>query len=241
MRRSLPIFFFIAFISGCGGNDNNPTGGNGDQDMAVSTMDCDVLKQDCGSGQKCVPKVKGADWVVVGATCIADGTVAEGQPCQHDERNTTLINDNCVKGTMCDDVGANATLLCKKFCDKTTACGTDAACATVYTDKWGVCEKGCKPFGTDCPSGNDCSLSFDTLSATADSGVFVCKPTGSVGAYQFCTEDGDCGPNLGCNTDLGKCVPVCDNAHPCPQPGADAGTFSCQPFMNTANGAGVCG
>src|SRR5262245_23197950 len=121
MRQSIPLIF-IAFIGACSDNNGN-TGGNGSgQDMAASVAACDVVKQDCPSGQKCVPKVKGADLVVIGSACVPNGTVAEGQPCVPKEADPSLLNSDCVAGTQCDDTGANAASVCRKYCGAGAAC-----------------------------------------------------------------------------------------------------------------------
>jgi len=241
MRKSIPLLF-IAFMCACSDSNNNSnTGGNG-SDMAASMPTCDIVKQDCPSGQKCVPKVKGADQTVVGSTCVTNGTIAEGQPCATNDSNSSLLNDNCVAGTMCDDTGPNVQTVCRKFCNKTTACSTAGQqCAAAYTDSWGLCLTSCTPFGNDCPQGNDCSPAFDAISTTPDSGVFTCKLTGSGTAYSHCESNPDCGANLGCDFDHGWCVPVCDNTHACAQPPNDGGTVSCLSYANLPTGAGICG
>jgi hypothetical protein len=240
MRRSIP-FFVLVLVSGCGNStNNNNTGGNGTADMsATGSGACSVVKQDCASGQKCVPKVQGADKTVVGTTCVPNGTVAEDQPCTMSS-TSGVLNDNCLAGTICDNSGGDSSLHCRKSCDATTSCSNASAkCAAVYTGAWGLCIPSCAPFGSDCPAGNDCSTTFDAVSATANSGVFACKTTGTGKLFGSCSTDTDCGANLAC---IGpQCVPVCDNAHQCTQPPGDGGMLSCQSYANLANGAGVCG
>lgn len=250
MRRSIPLFL-LAFFSACGSNNNN-NNGNGTQDMSVAgggggdmsgstgMFLCNVVKQDCPSGQKCVPKVQGANQMVVGSGCVPNGTVAESQACMITSKNSALLADNCVAGTVCDNSGGDSTLHCRKFCDTMTACsGAGLKCAAVYTTSWGLCVPSCTPFGTDCPSGNDCSTTFDAVSTTANSGVFVCKTTGTGKLFDMCGSDTDCGANLAC---VGpRCSPVCDSTHACAQPMDDGGTISCQSYANLPNGAGVCG
>jgi hypothetical protein len=258
MRWSILSLLVLALASGCGGDSgNNGNGGSGGtgggggsggsgggggngggSDMGVGGS-CSVLKQDCTGGQKCIPLIQGANATVVGTTCVPNGTVAEGMACVQVSNNTQL-NDNCVAGTVCDNTGNDSTLHCRKYCDATTKCGTGSACAAVYTSNWGLCVPSCTPFGTDCPTGNDCSTTFDAVSATTNSGVFVCKTTGMGKAGAMCMGDTDCGPSLQCVGPV--CTPICDSAHQCPMTmTADGGTLSCQSYVNTPNMAGVCG
>jgi hypothetical protein len=235
MRRSIPLLVLV-FVSGCGGSNDTTS----PQDMSGLTgaQTCSVVKQDCPSGQKCVPKVQGAGLTVVGSTCVANGTVAEGQPCVM-VPSSGLLNDNCLAGSVCDNTGGDSSLHCRKSCTATVACSSaDLKCAAVYTGDWGLCVPSCTPFGSDCPMGNDCSTTFDAVSQTANSGVFVCKTTGMGALGASCMGDTDCGANLAC---VGpRCAPICDTAHQCAQGPGDAGAASCQSYTNT-NGAGVCG
>jgi hypothetical protein len=242
MRRSIPLFVLV-LVSGCGNSANNNTGGNGTADMSGTSGGggaCSVVKQDCGSGQKCVPKVQGAAQMVVGTVCVPNGTIAADQPCMMASMSGGVLNDNCVAGTICDNSGGDSSLHCRKSCDATNTCsGSSTGCAAVYTGAWGLCIPSCTPFGNDCPSGNDCSTTFDAVSTTANAGVFACKMTGPGKLFASCSSDTDCGANLAC---IGpQCVPVCDNSHQCSQPPGDGGMLSCQSYMNLANGAGVCG
>jgi hypothetical protein len=241
MLRSIPLFL-LAFVSACGGNNDTGGNGNGTPDMSASggmPGMCSVVSQDCASGQKCVPKVQGVNQTVVGSGCVSTGTVAEGQPCTQNPQGG-LLNDNCVAGTVCDNTGGDSSLHCRKFCNATTACSsTSLKCAAVYTSVWGLCVPSCTPLGTDCPSGNDCSTTFDAVSSTANSGVFTCKMTGAGQVNASCSADSDCAANLAC---VGpKCLPVCDNAHQCPGSSGDAGMLSCGSYANFPTGAGVCG
>jgi hypothetical protein len=248
MRPSIYLLPF-AFLCACSSNDNGGGGSDmaapsGGQDLAMSAASCDVLKQDCASGQKCVPKVMGAAQMVVGTQCMPNGSIAEGQPCQMDSSNAAVLNDNCAPGLLCDNTGGASTTICRKYCSPTTMCGTGLACAAVYTNTWGLCVPNCVPFGSgaDCPHGSDCSVTFDAVLATSGGGVFVCKVTGTAAAFASCTMDSDCGANLGCDTTANWCVPICDNTHMCAQPpGADAGMLSCQSYTNYTSGAGPCG
>jgi hypothetical protein len=184
--------------------------------------------------------VQGANQTVVGSACVSNGTVAAGQACVITSKNNALLSDNCIAGTVCDNSGGDSSLHCRKFCDTMTACAdTTLKCAAVFTSNWGLCTPSCTPFGTDCPSGNDCSTTFDAVSMTANSGVFVCKMTGTAKLFESCMADTDCAANLAC---VGpRCVPICDTTHQCPQPTDDGGMLSCQSYANLANGAGTCG
>jgi hypothetical protein len=204
---------------------------------------CDVAAQTgCMSGQKCVPTLGGGGGGGGGkGTCVANGTVAEGQPCTSMFGKT--VNDNCVAGTMCDNDGPGSTYVCRKVCTDDSGCTSGARCGIVLTRKWGLCLPTCTPFGSDCPAGNDCSSTFDDITATQTNevGFFVCKLTGAAAEWAKCQKDSDCGAGLWCDARGNGCTPNCDATHACPAAPTDMGTISCQPLASQPNGAGYCG
>jgi hypothetical protein len=225
--------------SGGGGAGTGGTGG----DMAMIPS-CDVAAQTgCMSGQKCVPSFGGGGGGGGKGTCVANGTVAEGQPCMPATGSGKTINDNCVAGTICDNDGPGSTNVCRKVCTADMQCASGARCGVLITRKWGLCLPSCTPFGSDCPAGNDCSSSFDDISATqmSEVGFFVCKLTGATALWGTCKQDSDCAAGMFCDAQGNGCTPNCDATHACPQPPTDMGMLSCQPLVSQPNGAGYCG
>jgi hypothetical protein len=223
--------------TGTGGNGTPDGGATASTDMAMS---CDVAAQTgCPTGQKCIPSG------FKGGTCVANGTITEGQPCTTD---MTTQNDNCQGGLICDNTGGGASL-CRKICTADSTCTTAGQLCERYTSKFGACVPSCAPFGTDCAAGSDCGTAVDDISTskTAATGFFVCKVTGTGAILSTCTADSDCAAGLECDpgTDPNSywCQPNCDATHACPAaPTTDAGTgtIACQVFTNLPNSEGYC-
>jgi hypothetical protein len=221
-----------------GGGPMGGTGGNG-VDMSAAMAPCDVASQTgCPSGDKCIPAFgKGSG----SSTCVAAGSVAEGQPCTPSTSNTTL-NDNCAGGLICDDDGPGSVNVCRKICTADSGCSGSARCGSIlYNVSYGICLPTCTAFGASCGAGNDCSSPFDDVSATntTETGFFVCKKTGAGKEWAQCQQDSDCGANLACDPQAG-CYPICDSSHACGDAPGDGGMMTCQPLVSQANGAGYC-
>jgi hypothetical protein len=261
------LSFLLVLSVGCGGSNKGGTGGNGSgggggsssgADMSVggagggggSSSDggagpdmkmpaCSVPNQTgCPTGDKCVPG-KG------GGTCVANGSVAEGQSCTVD---MTTNQDNCLAGFICDDT-VGGTPLCRKVCTADSTCTTTGQSCAGFTSKYGVCLPTCTPGGTDCATGTDCSTAVDDISTTqtTENGFFVCKLTGTGAEFTACQQDTDCAAGLECDSTgqqgIYWCLPNCNTATACPTaPGTDMGavTLACNAFANQANGAGYC-
>jgi hypothetical protein len=175
-------------------------------------------------------------------TCVPNGTIASGQPCVVSDA-TGL--DDCLKGMLCDNDGANAANICRKYCTKSSDCtGANEKCLAAYNPTWGICLPTCTPYGSDCPSGNSCASAFNDFPSSGNTGFFVCHQSGTATVYASCSADTDCGDNLLCDQTYNWCTPICDSTHTCPQaPAVDGGAanITCQPFTNLSSGQGVCG
>jgi hypothetical protein len=242
--------FFTLLAAGCSGGGRASAGAgltsaDATSDAGAAALPCDLNKQDCVQGQKCVPAVV-AGAVPGTGVCASDGTVAVGGACVLNTANMDAWEDNCVAGTLCDNDGPNNAYVCRKICSDDTAC-TNAGdkCADLFTTAWGFCLPSCTPFGNDCPAGNNCAVAFNDVSVTAtnNTGFFVCKTPGPGTAFAPCTGlDTDCGPDLVCDGVRHWCTPICDSTHACPDaPPTDGGAgISCNPFTNLTNSQGVC-
>src|SRR5258706_8746560 len=120
--------FILALAAvGCGDNSETPI-----KDMAVaikrdlSALDtsCQLPMQTCGMGKKCVAMFDGMNWA---GTCVADGTVAAGQPCMTQQSPDTLL-DNCQGGFVCDNIFGSQANTCRKICGKDSDCGANEKC-----------------------------------------------------------------------------------------------------------------
>jgi hypothetical protein len=206
--------------------------------------ECDLVRQTgCKAGDKCVPATPDANSSMLFGACVANGSVPEGSQCVS-MLTEPITNDNCVAGTVCENA-LSPTSHCRRLCAVDSTCPGGQACASIYglNAPFGECLPTCTPFGTDCPSGSDCSLDFlDFGAPLGTSQFFVCKPTGSGALLSRCMHETDCSADLFCDSlsiEGGRCVPHCDGAHPCPVPPAQSGVtaLSCQQIIS---GIGRC-
>ena len=96
----------------------------------------------------------------------------------------------------------------------------------------------------------DCGETVDSAeqaSQNTETGFFLCKKTGTGGAYATCMGDGDCGVNLWCgvvdqNSGAAECLPNCSDTVPCTTPPSDAGVAgaTCHPLESQPDNAGYC-
>ena len=142
--KSLFPLMLVATV-GCSGNDNKgqdmavmdaavPDQSGSAGDLKGSGGSCNILAQTgCNAGERCVAVMGGTmmNPMLVGS-CAPDGTVAEGAACTIDNTGA----DDCKGATYCDNTGANANYLCRKFCAGDTGCTTAGQkCANFFNDK----------------------------------------------------------------------------------------------------------
>jgi hypothetical protein len=185
----------------------------------VGVTGCDLLAQDCPSGQKCtVVNMNGMSTI----SCEPAGTIAEGMACM---RSNGV--DNCAAGLICTRTGS-AALTCRKLCDSTTACSSGQQCGLVLRTitNVGACVPECTPFGSDCGALNCSGLVHDIGS---NNFFFTCRNPGSTAAFVDCNLSNTCVADTTCDPKTMFCTPLCDNAHSCPVDPIDGGgPLSCQ-------------
>jgi hypothetical protein len=190
-------------------------------------MACDITRQDCPTGQKCV--VLGA--VMATISCVMAGTVTDGMPCTRD----MMGGDNCAAGLSCQRG------FCRKYCGSDGDCDSGQQCASMRsTTVIGACNLSCTPFSNDCGTLN-CSGLLPGFGTSNE--FFTCRMPGTNGNFEDCTTGGAaCGADAICNVTDGLCEPFCDDTHLCPALSADGGVaVSCHALMTTIAGhPGVC-
>jgi hypothetical protein len=228
------------FLVACSSNNVNNTDNS---DMAVpggdlsttpdqGAMACDVIKQDCPTGQKCA--LTGGGGMAPTPTCVMAGTVTDGQPCM---RGMMGAPDNCAAGLVCSRSGA-----CRKYCAADTDCDSGQKCAAGRVSTTiGTCSPACTPFGTDCGTQN-CSGVSTSLSGST---FFTCRTPGTTPNFGDCgagAGGASCGANAVCDPNAGWCAPICDSTHTCPANPADGGgALSCMSLMTSISGdPGIC-
>jgi hypothetical protein len=92
---------------------------------------CDVVLQNCPSGQRCT-YVRTADRTE--RACVAEGTAGEGNPCQLSGPAEGQGVDSCKKGLFCTDVpleDGGTSFQCTRLCHDTAQCGASLQCNEV--------------------------------------------------------------------------------------------------------------
>jgi hypothetical protein len=194
-----------------------PPGGGG----GVS-FECDLERQDCPEGEKCMPWANdGGLWWNATRCSPLDPTPADpGEPCQVEGSFVSGIDD-CALGSMCqsDDLDpSDGVGTCVALCSGACA-DPDQACLQLFA---GIpqCTAACDPLDpASCESGRVCApiSSYDAASG------FLCLPIAAVPAAESapCTFAHECAPGLYCayagdvpecinNMADGCCVPLCD-------------------------------
>lgn len=167
--------------SGCGSGDD---AAGGDAGVAA----CDPLAQSgCAGGEKCSVVLPPGDGD--GTTdCVADGSVAEGEPCQLIERDDGTRIDDCAGPLVC-----GPEKVCTPPCvfRERGSCGGEATCVSVnryFEDVTGadvgLCVPQCDPLepAATCSEGRGCYPFFPT-------GEFLCAtPAGGAAGLLFMDE-----------------------------------------------------
>jgi hypothetical protein len=242
--------FVIAVLAVAGGCSNETVNIPGvdmkasGADMAMGSSDsgasgmCDLIKQDCPMGQKCVAANVGTQQnPMLGTECVplASMVVGLNQTCMR-----AMGMDNCDKGLSCSTVGAPAGMrVCLKVCAAGTDCPSTEKCVAGFGA--GVCVKSCTPFGSDCASGMTCSSFQSDIASTMNNDIIVpvCRTIGTTMLGGTCMRSSECGANAGCLTDTGTCAQICDDTHICRTIDHDAGMPTCTPLAEGSS-LGVC-
>jgi hypothetical protein len=160
---------------------------------------CDpVLQTGCGAGQRCI---------VDPPACVANGTVATGQPCGS-------VSDDCVRGDLCAVSAGMAT--CSKFCATDSDCPGAAVASgstpepanvprctgllqgTVTSTAYPLCTVACNPVKAAGPSG--CLAHQLCVYTVTPSGVDTTDCQGSYAGIEgnACSASNDCDVGLVC-------------------------------------------
>ncbi len=173
---------------------------------------CDLVLQDCPSGQECkIQESDGGPDAAPTTACVAaaSGGLGAGAACCPDQKNACAAGLECVGSAACS--GGAPTGRCTPHCCP----GDDAVCGKVASeDRVGFCERlvsqsngtplfyscayepTCEPFRIKaCPANEVCLID------TADMTTYGChaspNPPGK-GAGEACTYGNECADGLGC-------------------------------------------
>ena len=186
---------------------------------------CDVFKQNCPAGEKCMPYADdgGGSWNNNKCVPVVEDPVHLGEPCFAPEGGVAGI-DNCDFGLMCWDVDQEGIGYCIEMCSGSAEqglCETPCTVCGVYGGgNLAICLPACNPILQDCdpsdvcignPSGNGFLCVLD---ASGDEGQ----------VHDPCNFANACDPGLMCNDPTaavecdqdaqGCCEPFCDISDP---------------------------
>ncbi|MCP3137329.1 hypothetical protein [Pyxidicoccus xibeiensis] len=171
-----------------------PGGGTGSRCFAAG---CDVVRQDCGEGQRCTYVLQGSERR---RACVPAGTVAEGAPCTLAPTDGGVSYDTCQQGLYCKDEpgsGGGRSFACRRLCHASPECGEAGECNTVLrlegtTELPLVCgppSARCDPFGEGCTSPLGC---YPSTSGP------VCAGIGTRGEGESCEFSNQCAEGSAC-------------------------------------------
>jgi hypothetical protein len=204
-------------------------GGEVDGDAGIDERDaCDPLTQEgCGAGDKCGARLVDPDRRLFETTCVAAGSILEGDVCQRPEAPGE--SDDCEAGTTCIFGFCRANCGVTGGCDVSSSCRVFGGLYVEHSDV-GLCTPRCDPIFQDCQDPLGCYLD-------AVAGESLCVGIGGPGLQGDPCSSGQDGCFLnGCALGHGPLLPL--------EPGAPvtACSFFCYPVEthtgNTAFAAG---
>jgi hypothetical protein len=211
-------------------------GGTGSRCFAAP---CDVVRQDCPSGQRCTYVLANT---VRTRACVEDGTSAEGDPCSLAGTSSTQSYDTCAKGLYCLDTAltdGGTAFQCQRFCHDSAQCTAPRECNEVLRLS-GTQEL---PFVCGAPSARCDLLAQDCAGPLAcypsrSRGTAVCSGAGGLGEGAPCEFSDQCARGSAC---VGpEATRVCRTLcrHPSGEPSCPTGR-TCQPLA-AYPGVGAC-
>ena len=157
---------------------------------------CDVVAQNCAGAQRCTyARGDGGTF----RTCVAEGTVNEGEPCQLGATDPLGI-DTCKKGLFCTDVDltdGGTAFQCARLCHGSATCGSPRECNEVLR-LGGTAEL---PLSCGAPSARcdllaqDCTSPLSCYPANGDA---LCATTGSLAEGAPCEFSNQCARGSAC-------------------------------------------
>jgi len=213
--------------------------------------ECDIWKNDCPEGQKCMPWANdgGGSWNATKCSPLDANPAKPGDPCKVEGNGVSGV-DNCEAGAMCWNVnGETMEGYCIGFCDgspESFSCNEPGTfCTIVNNGVLILCLPGCDPLLQNCDGGDLCLWGGEGF-------ICVLDASGEEGQYgDPCEFANVCDPGLicinpeyvpGCQAG-GCCTPWCDiSDFNCPGAGQD-----CIPWFEDGmappgyENVGVCG
>ncbi len=187
---------------------------------------CDIWKQDCPDGQKCMPWADdgGSSWNSTTCTALDADPATAGETCLAEGGGLSGV-DNCAPGMMCWFVDLDNVGTCLELCTgspDSPVCPDGKTCEMSNQGVINLCYDTCDPLAKSCPEGLICI--FESPSD------FICEfdASGEGGQYgepcafiNVCDDGLYCAPQdevPGCESPDGCCSLYCDltAANTCP-------------------------
>ncbi|MFB6375275.1 MAG: hypothetical protein ABEN55_19625, partial [Bradymonadaceae bacterium] len=175
--------------------------GGGGNDAGSCDKACCFFPDSCGDGQNCY-------------------RTRQGRQCAQFNSNKKE-GDSCSGGNDCDDglICNTQTGKCRAKCNpddlQNYGCPDQRSCLGLADQQgnqlaFGLCQPTCEPWPNDsCPQGQNC---YPNPTVQGDQ---VCLPYGDKAEGESCRSLTDCGKDLLCNPNSGKCTAKCNDSNPC--------------------------
>ncbi len=216
-------------------------------DLPETAIQCDLFKQDCERGQKCIAWSVGDRGTWNATRCVdITGDAAPGEPCK---RVDGL--DDCAFGGFCWHTDEQGHGTCVAQCTGTRVdweCPPKTQCAGSSDGVLYLCLLVCDPLEQDCPNAEVCIPSLDAflceLDASGDQGQFndPCDYVNACDSGLVCliTTSASAACEQGSQ---GCCQPFCEFPNsPCPNPDQQCLQWydPMQPIPEGSENIGVC-
>lgn len=200
------------------------------KDLGISDP-CNIFKQDCPAGMKCMPYADdgGGSWNNDKCVPVVEDPKQLGESCFAAEGGVGGVDD-CDLGLMCWDVDAQNQGICFELCsggpDVATCKAPKTSCAVYGEATLALCLPWCDPLAQDCDPWDVC------IGIPAGEGFYcVGDASGDEGQlHDPCMYEGECDAGLWCVDSASAvecdqmqetcCEPVCDLSLPESCPGA---------------------
>ncbi len=185
LGATVPTYGRTTTSDDCPGGTSSGGGGAfiSDPDGGFGTGECDVWKQDCGQGEKCMPWANdgGNAWNATKCSPVHPNPNQPGDACTVESSGVSGIDD-CDKGSMCFGVNPDTlTGVCVSMCTggaDAPTCPNGGVCEISHDGVLALCQTACDPKANDCPEGQACLEN--------GAGEHACTPVhfqGTVGAF----------------------------------------------------------
>lgn len=212
---------------------------DGGQGNVCFPGECDLVKQDCPSGNKCTYVLEGS---VTRRRCVSEvsGAVGEGSACETQLTPGGGFYDTCKAGLYCTDrrgTDGSTAFTCQRFCYGAAQCTAPRECSdTLRFTGSSELPRVCGEPGPTCDLlAQGCGGTLGCYPSTRSTAVCVTAGAGTEGAA--CTYSNDCGVGSVCVK--GGSGQVCRRLCRSPSGSPTCASGQCEPLQDFP-GVGAC-